>query len=109
MAANLPNVIERLEKEAPSVILLDDELLQGAPLSEFLRQLTKTAPVVLLVAAEQQAEILRMVAEGEVEFVARRGDFIALAACLVERRICWAQRSGLSRASPSGGYAGRCG
>jgi signal transduction histidine kinase len=100
IAANLPDVIERLEKDAPSVILLDDELLQGAPLCEFLRQLTKTAPVVLLAAAERQAEILRMVAEGDVEFVARRGEFIPLAACLVERRMCWAQRSGLSGGSP---------
>jgi signal transduction histidine kinase len=100
IAANLPDVIERMEKDAPSVILPDDELLQGAPLSEFLRQLTKTAPVILLAAAERQAEILRMVAEGEVEFVARRGEFIPLAACLVERRLRWAQRSGLSGGSP---------
>jgi signal transduction histidine kinase len=100
IAANLPDVIERLDKDAPSVILLDDELLQGAPLCEFLRQLTKTAPVVLLAAAERQAEILRMVAEGELEFVARRGEFIPLAACLVERRMRWAQRSASSEGSP---------
>jgi signal transduction histidine kinase len=100
IAANLPDVIERLDQDAPSVILLDDELLQGAPLCEFLRQLTKTAPVVLLAAAERQAEILRMVAEGEVEFVARRGEFIPLAACLVERRMRWAQRSASSAGSP---------
>jgi signal transduction histidine kinase len=100
IAANLPDVIERLDKDAPSVILLDDELLQGAPLCEFLRQLTKTAPVVLLAAAERQAEVLRMVAEGEVEFVARRGEFIPLAACLVERRMRWAQRSASTEGSP---------
>src|SRR6202050_1315957 len=100
IAANLPDVIERLEKDAPSVILLDDELLQGAPLCEFLRQLTKTAPVVLLAAAERQPEVLRMVAEGEVEFVARRGEFIPLAACLVERRMRWAQRSASLEGSP---------
>ena len=56
--------------------------------------------MVLLAAAERQAEILRMVAEGEVEFVARRGDFIPLVACLVERRLRWAQRSGSSASSP---------
>jgi signal transduction histidine kinase len=76
------------------------ELLQGAPLCEFLRQLKKAASVFLLAAAKRQAEILRMVAEGEVEFVARRGEFIALAACLVERRLSWARRSGLSGGSP---------
>ena len=100
LATNLPDVIERLDKDAPSVILLDDELLQGAPLCEFLRQLTKTAAVVLLAAAERQPEVLRMVAEGEVEFVARRGEFIPLAACLVERRMRWAQRSASSPGSP---------
>jgi signal transduction histidine kinase len=41
-----------------------------------------------------------MVAEGEVEFVARRGEFIPLAACLVERRLRWAQRSPSSGRSP---------
>ena len=41
-----------------------------------------------------------MVAEGEVEFVARRSEFIVLAACLVERRLSWARRSGLSGRSP---------
>jgi signal transduction histidine kinase len=98
-AANLADLIERVEKDSPRVILLDDELLEGAPVFELLRQLTKTAPVILLAAAEPQAEILRMVAEGEVEFVARQGDFIPLAACLVERRLRWAQRSASSAKS----------
>ena len=99
VATNLPDLIERMEQDSPRVILLDGDLFRDAPLSEFLRQLTKTAPVILLVAPERQGEILRMVAEGEVEFVARRGDFIPLAACLVERRLRWAQRSG-SAGSP---------
>jgi DNA-binding NarL/FixJ family response regulator len=100
VAANLPDLIERMEHDTPCVILLDDDVFQEAPLSELLRQLTKTAPVILLAAAERQAEILRMVAGGEVEFVARRGEFVPLAACLVERRMRWAQCSGLSGGSP---------
>jgi signal transduction histidine kinase len=100
LSRNLADLIDRVEKDSPRVMLLDDELLQGAPLPEFLRQLTKTAPVVLLAAAERQAEILPMVAEGEVEFVARRGEFIPLAVCLVERRLRWAQRSESSGGSP---------
>ncbi len=100
IAANLPELIERMEIDAPRVILLDEELLQDAPLCEFLRQLTKTAPVVLLAAPKRQAEILAMVAEGEVEFVVRRGEFIPLAARLVERRLRWAQQSGSSVSSP---------
>lgn len=100
IAANLADLIERIEKDSPCVILLDDELFQGAPPPEVLRQLTKTAAVVLIAAAERQSEFLRMVAEGEVEFVARRGEFIPLAACLVERRLSWAQRSASSGRSP---------
>jgi signal transduction histidine kinase len=100
VAANLPDLIERMEQDPPCVILLDDDVFRDAPLSELLRQLTKSAPVILLAAAERQTEILRMVAEGEVEFVARRGEFIPLAACLVERRLRWAQRSELSGGSP---------
>jgi len=100
IATDLADLIERVEKDLPRVTLLDDELLQGAPVCELLRQLTKTAPVILLAAAERQAEILRMVAEGEVEFVARRGEFVPLVACLVERRLRWAQRSASSGGSP---------
>jgi len=100
IAENLADFIERMEIDTPCVILLDDEVLQDAPPSEFLRQLTRTAPVVLLAGAERQGEILRMIAEGEVEFVERRGDFIPLAACLVERRLRWAQRAGSSGGSP---------
>jgi hypothetical protein len=73
VAANLTDLIERMEHDAPCVILQDDDVFQEAPLSELLRQLTKTAPVILLAAAERQAEILRMVAGGEVEFVAPWG------------------------------------
>jgi signal transduction histidine kinase len=78
---------------APNVILLDYELLEGAPLEEFLRQLTVTAPVILLAPLERQAEIARLVAGGDVEFVARSGDFIPMAAALVERRLRWAAMS----------------
>jgi signal transduction histidine kinase len=102
LATNLPDLIERMEQDSPCVILLDDGVFQHAPLSELLRQLTRAAPVILLASAERQSEILRMVAEGEVEFVARRGDFIQMAACLVERRLRWAQRSGMGGGSPWG-------
>jgi signal transduction histidine kinase len=100
IAVDLPDLIKRMEQDSPCVILLDGDLFRDAPLSEFLRQLTKSAPVILLAAPERQSEILRVVAEGEVEFVARHGEFIPLAACLVERRLRWARRSGLAGGSP---------
>ena len=100
VATGLPDLLERMEQDLPRVILLDGDLFRDAPLSEFLRQLTESAPVILLAAPERQPEILRMVAEGEVEFVARQGEFIPLCACLVERRLRWAQRSGSAGGSP---------
>jgi len=58
VATNLPDLIERMEQDSPCVILLDDAVFQDAPLSELLRQLTRTAPVILLASAERQGEIL---------------------------------------------------
>lgn len=76
-------------------ILIDDELVQGQPLAEALRPFTSLAPVILLAVPERQPEAARMVSDGDVEFVARTGDFIPLAAALLARRIRWAQRSEL--------------
>jgi len=80
-------------RAVPRAILLDETLLAGAPLVETLRQLTEAAPVILLASLSRSGEIGGMVAEGDVEFVARVGDFIPLAASLVERRLRWAERS----------------
>lgn len=89
-AAQLRN---RLSHGTPRVVVLDDSLLGSAPIVESLRQLTAIAPVVLLAAVARQAEVARIVAEGDVEFVARTGDFLPLLAGLIERRLRWAQRS----------------
>ncbi|MGH9713953.1 MAG: histidine kinase dimerization/phospho-acceptor domain-containing protein [Candidatus Acidiferrales bacterium] len=84
---------ERLRDSSPRVILLDQAIVGGTPLRELLRQLTESAPVVLLGVAEQRADIWRLIAEGDLDFVARRGDFAPLAASLIERRLRWAERS----------------
>ncbi|MGH9685205.1 MAG: histidine kinase dimerization/phospho-acceptor domain-containing protein [Candidatus Acidiferrales bacterium] len=84
---------ELASRTFPRVILLDASLAGGAALAGPLRQLTESAPVVVLAPAERQAEIARLVAEGDVEFVARAGDYIPLAAALLERRLRWAERS----------------
>lgn len=93
VARNLPQLVDLMEKHSPRVILMDDDLVHGAPLMELLRQLTETVSVVLLAAPERQAEVIRLVAEGDLEFVARVEGFIPLAASLVERRLRWAARS----------------
>ncbi len=91
IASSLERLRELSNRIWPTVIVLDDELLRGMRLSESLRYFTATAPVILLAPLERQPEVARLVAEGELEFVARAGDFIPLAAALVERRLRWAK------------------
>jgi signal transduction histidine kinase len=84
-------------RASPQVILFDCDLLQGAPLAESLAQLTALAPVIVLAPLERQAEIAPFVAAGDVEFVARAGDFVATAASLIERRM---RREEKSKSTP---------
>ena len=78
---------------SPRVILLDEQILAGAPLVESLRQLSEAAPLILVAGVARQSEVAGLVAEGDLDFVARAGDFAGLAASLVERRLRWAERS----------------
>ncbi len=92
VAESLPDLLECMTAFRPLVILLDDELADGQPLAEFLRQITEAAPVVLIGAYDRQSEITGLVAEGKLEFVARHGDFIPLAASLVARHLSRGKR-----------------
>ena len=86
--AHLCELAGRLQSDA---IVLDADLVGGDPLEGLLRQLTATAPVILIAPAERQCEIASMVASGDVEFVARVGNFVPLAVKLVERRVRWTE------------------
>jgi signal transduction histidine kinase len=92
-AANLTELRSMAIHLAPRAILLDESLLAGAPLSETVRQIAATAPVVLLAAEERQTEVTRLVASGEADFVARSGEYVPLVAALLERRLRWAEIS----------------
>jgi len=74
-------------RDAPAAILIDDSLLRGVPLAESLRQFESIAPVILLAPLERQIEAAPLIAEGSLDFVAREGDFFALAAGHIERRL----------------------
>lgn len=71
----------------PAAILLDEALMDGMALAEPLARLASLAPVVLIAPVERQAEIAAIVAGGEVDFVARTGDYASLAVGLMERRL----------------------
>ncbi|MGA7855377.1 MAG: histidine kinase dimerization/phospho-acceptor domain-containing protein [Candidatus Acidiferrales bacterium] len=103
IARSLSHLVDLMDEYSPRVILLDDHLVHGAPLMELIRQLTEGASVVLLAAPERQEEVIRLIAEGDLEFVARVEDFVPLAASLVERRLRWAARSESSLGAPWAG------
>ncbi|HSY57908.1 MAG TPA: histidine kinase dimerization/phospho-acceptor domain-containing protein [Terriglobales bacterium] len=102
-AVDLAELRHQLSAFTPRVILLDEEILAGAPLQESLRQLTEAAPVILVAPLGLQVKIARLVAEGDVDFVARAGDFASLAAGLVERRLRWAAQSETALGTPWAG------
>jgi signal transduction histidine kinase len=80
-------------RNRPEAILIDDYLLQGQTLSDALRPFMAIAPVILLAAPDRQAEAARLVADGDLEFIARTGDFVPMAASLLTRRVRWARMS----------------
>jgi len=92
-ASTLAELQQLARRLAPAVVLLDCDLLQGAAPGEFLRQSALTVPVIVLGPLAMQVEIAPLVAGGDVEFVARAGDFVPLAASLLERRLRWAAMS----------------
>lgn len=92
VAPTLAQLLERASHASTRAIFLDQQVLEEVPFGEALRQLTSFAPVILAAEPESYAEAGRMVAEGSVEFIARTGDFIPLAASLIERRLRWAEK-----------------
>jgi signal transduction histidine kinase len=108
-ASSIEELRDTLATTPPRVVLFDEMLLGGASLVESLRQLTETAPVILLASAGRQAQVARLVAEGDVEFVVRVGDFVPLAASLLERRLRWADKSESALGPPWAGMPGDVG
>jgi signal transduction histidine kinase len=93
VASSLEHFGQLAAHVAIEAILLDSDFVGDAPLEDFLRHVAVSAPIILLAPPERQAEVARLVAEGDVEFVARTGNFFPLAASLVERRLRWAAAS----------------
>lgn len=102
VVSDLVRLCELAGRITPGVVVLDTDLPGREPLDGLLRQLTAAAPVILIAPPERQFEVARLVAGGEVEFVARVGDFIPLVIRLVERRLRWADMSASMLALPWG-------
>jgi signal transduction histidine kinase len=102
VAENLSQLVGGLVHSRPRVVLLDDDLVAGAPLAEFLRQLNESAPVVLIGSFDREKEIAGLVEDGKVEFVGRLGDFAPLAASLVLRHLRGAELARLGAVASRG-------
>lgn len=93
VASSLEHFRQLVTDVSIEMVLVDSDFITDAPLEDFLRHVAVSAPVILLAPPERQTEVARLVADGEVEFVARTGNFFPLAAGLVERRLRWAAAS----------------
>lgn len=87
VASNLTELLVNFSEASAGAIVLDDRIVEGVRLNEFLGQLSVSAPVVLVADCSRQTEVTKFVAEGKVDFVARHGDFAAMAVSLAERHL----------------------
>jgi signal transduction histidine kinase len=92
-AATIPKIHEALRRSTPSVVLLDDRMLGSAPLEDTLLRFTEFAPVALVAAPQKCEEVSKWVVRGDVEFIARIGDFVPLAVAILQRRMRWAKQA----------------
>jgi signal transduction histidine kinase len=85
----------------PVVTLLDESAVApGEALGALAAWLCETAPVVVVASPERQAELDGLITSGWLDFVPRGGDFVPVAAGLLERRMRRAER-GPEIAAPS--------
>lgn len=82
-----------LQRESPSFVVIDDAVVGGAALEDMLLHLTASVPVGVMAAPERQSDLGHWVAKGEVEYVAKTGNFLPIAAGVIVRRLRWAERA----------------
>jgi signal transduction histidine kinase len=73
-----------------SVFLLDESGVEGQScqaLEWAIDRLVEAAPVIVVAAPERQSDLRFLLGSGAADFVARTGNFVPVAAGLVERRI----------------------
>lgn len=72
----------------PQTIVFDDGILPAdVSLEEAARRMARFAPVIVIAPSEKQSQLIALLSAGEIDFVARSGEFLSLAAAFVERRL----------------------
>jgi len=88
LASNWTELESRAACLNPCAIVLSEGVLPSdVSIEEAARKLARFAPVAVIASLETQSELVRLLITGEVDFMARSGEFISVAAALVERRL----------------------
>ena len=102
LAASVAQARKTFRRVNPLVTLLDESAVQPSEagkerssesLESAVTLLTEFAPVVVVAAAEHQAELAFLITSGAVDFVARTGNFLPVAVGLLERRVRLAEQA----------------
>lgn len=87
-ASHWTELTARAARLNPQTIVFDDGILPAdVSLEEAARRMALFAPVVVIAPSEKQSQLIGLLTAGEIDFVARSGEFLSLAAALVERRL----------------------
>lgn len=72
----------------PQTIVFDDSILPAdASLEEAARRMALFAPVIVIAPPEKQSQLIALLSAGEIDFVARSGEFLSLTGAFVERHL----------------------
>ncbi len=108
LSVSMAQARQAFRRVAPTVILLDESAVREEQKDESLEsavaQLSEFAPVVVVGAPECQAELAPLIASGDVDFVARLGNFLPVAVGLLERQVHMAEQR--AQEERSGDYFG---
>jgi hypothetical protein len=112
LVTNMAQAMKMLDRISPRVILVDESAISPAlshhappdwkknfgddvdGVETSIASLTQHAPVVLTAAAHYHEPLAFLIGSGAVDLVARIADFVPVAAGLVGRRLCLAERMG---------------
>jgi len=87
-ASHWSELTARAARLNPQAIVFDDSILPAdVSLQEAARRLALFAPAIVIAPSEKQSQLITLLSVGEIDFVARSGDFLSLAAAFVERRL----------------------
>ena len=88
LASDWTELAARATRLNPQAIIFADSILPAdVSLEAAARRLAIFAPVTVVASSEKQSQLISLLTTGEINFVARSGEFISLAAALLERHL----------------------